>query len=86
MRLYAHRDNCVTVRVIQAVWRRTAATLQHTFPADGSIPAAAGQPRAQRVASGCKSVNPRGCGAAGAAMERNGAIKGLSPRVRGSLA
>ena len=51
----------------------------------GSIPAGAGEPRAQRSPVNVTRVYPRGCGGAGSPTPWARKSKGLSPRVRGSL-
>ena len=50
-----------------------------------SIPASAGQPYSNDQTSGSVKVYPRECGAASCICNRSPRLKGLSPRVRGSL-
>ena len=52
---------------------------------EGSIPAGAGEPGRERLPSFPWRVYPRGCGGAAAISEWERGVKGLSPRVRGSL-
>ena len=51
----------------------------------GSIPAGAGKPSPPRRSSNSSRVYPRGCGEASIASQSSIRIRGLSPRVRGSL-
>ena len=51
----------------------------------GSIPASAGQPLTHGRTSPCQPVYPRECGAATPSLFPSFRVKGLSPRVRGSL-
>ena len=62
-------------QVVLAVWQA----------GEGSIPAGAGEPAEPTHARLASRVYPRGCGGATSVSIASAGLKGLSPRVRGSL-
>ena len=64
--------------------RESLRSIRHRCPADGSIPAWAGEPRRRSPCRRAPRVYPRVGGGAAAKLCRFGPCKGLSPRGRGS--